>query len=571
MGLIPMGGSAARTYGVGSASVEVKGGPGHGSHTGAVARGQSLVAMGAAVVGLLGILLPHPASFWEPGLVAVQLTAVIPALWLYAHADDVPAWVLNAMPAYAVVLTSGAVISSGSSTSGYELFYVWVALITFYFLSRRETLIQIGWAILNYAVVIAILGPPAMIPGPGEEVHRFVLIAGTLIAAAVPLLYLRGRFDDLLKRLSDAARTDLLTGLRNVRGLHEVLSAELERARLSSASVSVLVADLDRFREVNDQFGHSSGDELLRRIGALFDGATRRMDAVARSGAAEFTIVLPEAGEGDAYLVAEQLLGRVRRGFRDEFVALTTSIGIATYPRDAVSAEELLKLASESLSAAQVLGGDRAVVSSAEVPNVLAGVERRRPEEGQAHLATMLSLAEAIDLRDNGTARHSEIVGHLAQAMARELGLPEQRVQRVRLAGILHDIGKIAISDSILGKPGPLDEHEWEEVRRHPELGARILGSRELVDIREWVMASHERPDGTGYPRGLRGEEIPMEARILAVADAYQAMTGDRVYRPAMSDRAARDELRACAGTQFDPEVVEALLRALDREGVFTR
>jgi diguanylate cyclase (GGDEF)-like protein/putative nucleotidyltransferase with HDIG domain len=568
MGLIPMGGSPAQTYGIGSASLEVKNAPSHGSHTGAIARGQALVAMGAGLVGLLGVLLPHPASFWEPGLIAVQVAAVFPALWLYARADGVPSWILNAMPAYAVVLTSGAVLASGSSTSGYELFYVWVALICFYFLSRRETLIQIAWAIVNYAVVIAILGPPQSIPGTGEEVHRFVLIAGTLIAAAVPLLYLRGRFDDLLRRLSDAARTDLLTGLRNVRGLHEVLAAELERARLTNSSVSVLVADLDRFREVNDHFGHSNGDELLRRIGELFDSATRRMDAVARSGAAEFTIVLPEAGEGDAYLVAEQLLGRVRRGFRDEFVALTTSIGVATYPQHAVTSEELLKLAGESLSAAKVLGGDRAVVSSPEVPNVLGGVVRRRPMEGQAHLATMLSLAEALDLRDTGTARHSEVVGNLAQAMARELGLPEQRVERVRLAGILHDIGKIAVSDSILRKPGPLEDHEWQEIRRHPELGARILGSRELVDIREWVMASHERPDGKGYPRGLRGEEIPIESRILAVADAYEAMTGDRVYRPAMSDQAARDELQACAGTQFDPEVVQAFLRAIDREGV---
>jgi putative nucleotidyltransferase with HDIG domain len=196
---------------------------------------------------------------------------------------------------------------------------------------------------------------------------------------------------------------------------------------------------------------------------------------------------------------------------------------------------------------------------------------RRRPVEGQAHLATMLSLAEAIDFRDSGTARHSGAVGEYAEQMARELGLPEQRTERVRLAGILHDIGKIGVSDAILRKPGPLNEAEWREIRRHPEFGARILGTRELVDIREWVLASHERPDGKGYPRGLRGEEIPLEARILAVADAYEAMIADRVYRPAIGERAAREELRSCAGTQFDSEVVETLLRVLEREEISAR
>jgi HD-GYP domain-containing protein (c-di-GMP phosphodiesterase class II) len=134
------------------------------------------------------------------------------------------------------------------------------------------------------------------------------------------------------------------------------------------------------------------------------------------------------------------------------------------------------------------------------------------------------------------------------------------------LAGILHDVGKVGIPDSILCKPGPLNDAEWEEMRRHPEIGARILGSSELVDVREWVLASHERPDGTGYPRGLEGGEIPLEARILAVADAYEAMTVDRVYRPAIGETPARGELLANAGTQFDAEVVAAFVRVLDRE-----
>jgi HD-GYP domain-containing protein (c-di-GMP phosphodiesterase class II) len=144
----------------------------------------------------------------------------------------------------------------------------------------------------------------------------------------------------------------------------------------------------------------------------------------------------------------------------------------------------------------------------------------------------------------------------------------EERVQRIRLAGVLHDIGKIGVPDSILCKPGPLTSEEMDQMRRHPELGARILSSRELDDVREWILAHHERPDGTGYPRGLTADEIPIEAAILAVGDAYEAMTSDRVYRMSIGHDKARDELERWAGKQFSREVVDAFLRALDRERV---
>jgi HD-GYP domain-containing protein (c-di-GMP phosphodiesterase class II) len=148
--------------------------------------------------------------------------------------------------------------------------------------------------------------------------------------------------------------------------------------------------------------------------------------------------------------------------------------------------------------------------------------------------------------------------------MARELGLDEEHVERVRLAGVLHDIGKIGISDRVLTKPGPLDATEWQEMYTHPEIGARLLSRPEFADLRAWILAHHERPDGLGYPRGLSADRIPVEARILAVADAYEAMTADRCYRPSIGVEAARAELEGGAGTQFDADVVAALLRALD-------
>jgi HD-GYP domain-containing protein (c-di-GMP phosphodiesterase class II) len=148
---------------------------------------------------------------------------------------------------------------------------------------------------------------------------------------------------------------------------------------------------------------------------------------------------------------------------------------------------------------------------------------------------------------------------------AEELGLEVERCERVRLAGLLHDVGWIGLPDEILSKPGPLSTGEWKDVRTHPEMAARLLASPELADLRDWIAAHHERPDGQGYPRGIEGDEIPLEARILAVADAYEAMTNERAYRPALSDEEAHGELRGGSGSQFDGEVVEAFLQALGR------
>jgi putative nucleotidyltransferase with HDIG domain len=172
-------------------------------------------------------------------------------------------------------------------------------------------------------------------------------------------------------------------------------------------------------------------------------------------------------------------------------------------------------------------------------------------------------LAETLDLRDVGTARHSQTVGRYAEGIARALGLPNDRVERIRAAGVLHDIGKLGVADAVLKKPGALTDEEWVEMRRHPELGARILDHANLRDISGWVLAHHERIDGRGYPYGLAGDEIPLEARILAVADAYEAMTADRAYRAALGHDAAQGELRAGSGTQFDSAAVEAFLAVL--------
>jgi putative nucleotidyltransferase with HDIG domain len=249
----------------------------------------------------------------------------------------------------------------------------------------------------------------------------------------------------------------------------------------------------------------------------------------------------------------------VQRSFSD--TPLTASFGIATYPLHGQSAEALLRAADQALYAAKRLGRNRSVISSAEVPGILARTPRAVEDSG-VELATLLSLAEALDVRDSGNSTHCHRVGRFAELTARELGMPPESVERMRLAGILHDVGRVGMPDSLFQKSGPLSEEEWTWVHSHPEIGARMVETTDFQEMGSWILCHHERPDGQGYLR-RNGDDVPLEARILAVADAYEAMTSDRSYKTALPADEAASELRRGAGRQFDGRVVEALLRAL--------
>jgi diguanylate cyclase (GGDEF)-like protein/putative nucleotidyltransferase with HDIG domain len=541
-----------------------------------MARAQGVIMASAGLLGYAGVLLPHDAGYDELGLMAIQGTAIVGGVMLMLLGDMVPRWLLKINPPISTVMTSGAIYFSGDVTSAYVLFYFWACIYAFYFFNWREALFNVAWVCANYSAVVWIMGAPdAAFTHSGIE-HHLVMTVGTMTVAGASLIALRDRVDRLFERLTDAARTDVLTGLPNRVGLHDSLERELERATPEQRPVSILMLDLDRFKQVNEKWGLDVGDQLLRRTAELLNKETRLIDTVARSGGEEFTIVLPETEQHRAFLFAEELLNLLREdgetsvngsgNGNGRIPSLTGSVGVATYPAHAGDVTSLLAAADRALYAAKALGRDRAVIYSPEVTQTLGAVAGKRSVEDQAQLATVLSLAEALDQRDASTSKHSQTVGRLCEMMATELGLPEEHVQRIRLAGVLHDIGKIGVPDSILRKPGPLTSEEVAHMRRHPELGARILSGSEMDDIREWILAHHERPDGEGYPKGLSAADIPLEASILAVADAYEAMTADRVYRAALGPEKARQELLDCAGSQFDPMVVEALLTAIDRE-----
>jgi diguanylate cyclase (GGDEF)-like protein len=377
---------------------------------------------------------------------------------------------------------------------------------------------------------------------------------------------LRANANRLIWRLSDAAVTDALTGLMNRRGFEDLIATELERARRSNQSLSVIIGDLDHFKTLNDTYGHAAGDRALEQLALILDTAKRRIDTAARVGGEEFAVVLPDSDHHAAYILAERMRREVRETFMYEPHRLTISLGVATFPAHADSVDKLVANADRALYAAKSLGRDRTVLYSEQLQPASSAAAAAGEPAAQANRnsSTVRALADVIDARDSATSAHSQTVGRYAAAIARALALPDAVVERVRFSGIVHDVGKIAIPESILSKPGWLSADDWIEMRRHPQIGASILAGADLDDVSEWVLAHHERIDGTGYPHGKAGSEIPLEARILAVADAYEAMTSDRVYRAALAPEEARAELERCAGTQFDRRVVDAFLKVLE-------
>src|SRR3954454_5863317 len=526
----------------------------------AMARPFALMFATGGALTLAHLALPDNGSSNNALLAAAAgacfaLSAVIWLTWRH-----LPAWSYQLFLTAASLLTACVVYASGDSTSAYTTFFFWIAMTAFYFFDVAEAVEQ--GAVLAITVGLAVAADPgktATVP-----VVNWIFTTCTLVIAGALLGRLgHERMSNLEDRVTQAARTDQQTGLYNRRGFEEALRAEFERAQRTNRSFSVLVADIDGLRRINESFGPHAGDLALEYIGTIIRRAKRRIDVAARIGEDEFALLLPETGEHSAYIVAERVRHELKTSFEAEPVPLTISIGVVNWPVHHGTARGLITAGEQALMLGQELGGGRSALYGENILTRLATASARKDED--KHLVTLMSLAEAVDIRDGGTAAHCQNVGRYAAALARELGLSDELVERVRCAGILHDLGKIEVPDSILPKPGPLSEPEWVEMRKHPEIGAHILEGTDLADVRQWILEHHERPDGRGYPYGLGPEQVPLQAKIIAVADAFEAMTADRVYRHGMPAGEACDRLRAGAGKQWDREVVESMIRLVDR------
>ncbi len=380
-------------------------------------------------------------------------------------------------------------------------------------------------------------------------------LVGPLLAIA---LYQRSTYRAL--RAMRLALTDPLTGLGNHRHFHERLERELIEAERNECDFSLCLVDVDDFKRVNDLFGHPAGDRVLSHLAT----SLRQNGEAFRLGGDEFALLLPEYNESESVAAAEAIIERIGSLGLDHVGSVTVSAGVATFPRQAPDRGELIRLADSALYWAKENGKNRVHVYR---PDVVELAELRRLAVGPdraARFRAAASLAKAVDLRDTYTGSHSARVAELAARVAAKLGLDQEHIELSRLAGSLHDLGKLAIPEEILRKPGPLTGPERLVLERHPQIGFRMLDSLGIDPVADWILHHHERWDGTGYPDRMPGPEIPLGARIIFVVDAYDAMTSDRVYRGRLSQEDALAELQRCAGTQFDPAVVAALAEELE-------
>jgi diguanylate cyclase (GGDEF)-like protein/putative nucleotidyltransferase with HDIG domain len=368
----------------------------------------------------------------------------------------------------------------------------------------------------------------------------------------------------LRERLEDLATVDPATRFFNGRYFGTRLEQEAHRALRNGDSLSLVVIGVDGLDDIRAASGTPAVERMITALADFMVPRLRATDIGCRTAANELSIILPSAAGLDAYLVGE----RIRAGFAPEAslgFGVTLSVGVATFPDPAGTADQLDAFAHTALGFARRQGGDRVFMYDREVAASLEAEDRRERAVEESLLTTISSLATAIDDRHPTTRDHSRNVARIAALLAEECGLTADRVEDVRLAGLLHDVGKIGVSEELLVRPGPLTPAEWTEMRQHPEIGYRMLSAPRLAAVREWVRHHHERPDGTGYPAGLVAGDIPLEASILAVANALDTMTNDRPYRAALGFGEAVERIVDGAGTQFAPAVVEVLRRLVER------
>jgi diguanylate cyclase (GGDEF)-like protein len=403
----------------------------------------------------------------------------------------------------------------------------------------------------------------------------------------------------VFRKLQQQSITDGLTGIKTRRFFWEALSSEWKRGSRSGRPFSVVLVDLDKFKEVNDSLGHLEGDLVLARVGRLLEQKCRQSNVVARYGGDEFVILMPETGIEQAQVLAERLRLWLATDPMLEEHHITGSFGVASFPLHGFSMEDLIRVADAGMYVAKHAGGNQ--VSTSDAFGEGSAVQRQlvsgyiegflqREHNGPEHLEELVNtlrklsgrednadhramkeaveaLSRAAELREHNAAGHGEQCGHYTGIIARGLNLSGQEVEDIIFAGRVHDLGKLFIPDRILNKAGALTEDEFAVVKTHPQVGAEVLRAiPEIERVAQAIESHHEAFDGGGYPFGLKGESIPLYGRIVAVADAYVNMTSDRSFAPPKTDEQAMVELGKLSGTRFDGMIVRLLARLLKME-----
>ncbi len=357
------------------------------------------------------------------------------------------------------------------------------------------------------------------------------------------------------------ARIDGLTNLLNRRSLDELITSEISRHTRYGGVFSFAILDLETLKVVNDNYGHLAGDRILKQTGEIMASAVRSADRAFRYGGDEFAVLLPQTTIEDAYQVAERIRKRAASELNVGDVRVTASVGLASWPADGIEPNAVIAAADAALYQAKRNGGNQSCRASETIAVSDNPVNGNWSAKNNEPVSNVFALAATVDARDHYTRSHSKKVNEYAIVLAEALNLDASEISMLGTSALLHDIGKIGISEKILNKPGKLTAAEWEAMKTHSSLGAAIIRHNDHVaPCTRCILYHHERYDGTGYPEGLKGEDIPLEARILTIADAFAAMTSERRYSNALSFEQALNEIRQGAGTQFDPRLAETFV-----------
>ncbi len=410
------------------------------------------------------------------------------------------------------------------------------------------------------------------IAGGEYEQRIYVTTTDEIGELAEALNHMAENISERVGTAESTAIIDGLTDLHNHRYFQERLKEEVKRAGRYNRGLALMIMDIDNFSRFNAVNGHELGDVALKQMAELIKQPVGNTGIAARYSGEEFAVILPEASLKEAMMAAQAISmlisGHQFQTKHNISMPLTVSIGITHYPTYAGTSHELIDSAHEALKEAKRNGGGR-VESHKDTGGIsqVGETKAKLDYNDTLFLSAIFSLAKAVDARDQYTHKHSEFVAHYAAALGRAVGLAEGDITKLSIAGLLHDIGKIGIPDAILRKPGKLSEEEWGYMERHPVLGADIISNMEgLSNVVSIVLHHHEKYDGSGYPDGMKGEDIPYMARLLAIIDAYHAMVSDRPYREGLPQDVAIAELRKHRATQFDPELVDRFVELLENE-----
>lgn len=490
-------------------------------------------------------------------------------VWIFSTKKDVASSKTKARGILEIIafilFFSFLIIISGAHESQYKFIYLFIIITSTIQFGMKSGLVVSS---VSSAIVLIM----DLILQPFDSVNRYfetdIILSGIFILTAWLLGYYVKIEEDYREKLVGIANIDELTGLYNHRYFQEALNNQLETCKELNTPCSLLFVDIDYFKYYNDLNGHLAGDDVLKKIGAILKDNLRREDIVARYGGEEFAVILPGVGERQAVEVGERIRNSIEQAsFEGEENQpngkLTVSVGISCYPEKSKTKMELISSADDALYRAKFFSKNRVETYYSVLEELKTDIEKEHIDL----ISSIKTLISVINAKDHYTYAHTERVVGYCQQLAKELKLSEEDSKILKYGAYLHDIGKIEVSKEILNKRSPLTEEEWDILKKHPANGVNIIKTVDsLKKVIPLILYHHEKYDGSGYPEQLKGNRIPYLARVLTLADSFDAMTSNRPYKAAKTFEEAILELRNCKYSHFDPDIVDAFIKMLKRE-----